>query len=55
MYNWIADLIGYVNNTSQNSTIIYISGFLVVMLFIICVDIVVNGLFSFFTIRERKK
>lgn len=52
MYNWLVEIIGYTSNTSQNSTIIQIAGFLAVMLFIITVDIFINGLFTFF--RRRK-
>lgn len=55
MYSYVADLIGYVNNSSQNSTIISISGFLLVMVFVVCLDVIINTLFSFFTIRERRK
>ena len=53
MYEWLVDIIGYVSSTQgQNSTIIQIAGFMAVMLFIITVDIFINGLFSFF---RRKK
>lgn len=55
MYDWLVDLIGYVPtsvNQSQNSAILTVAGFIVVMLFIITVDIFINGLFSFF---RRKK
>lgn len=55
MYSYVADLIGFVNNTSQNSTIISIAGFLLVMVFVVCLDVIINTLFSFFTIRERRK
>lgn len=55
MYNYVADIIGFVNNTSQNSTIISIAGFLLVMVFVVCLDVIINTLFSFFTIRERRK
>lgn len=53
MYDWLVDIIGYTStSTGQNSTIIQIAGFMAVMLFIITVDILINGLFSFF---RRKK
>lgn len=55
MYEWLVDLIGYVPTSttqSQNSAILTVAGFIVVMLFIITVDIFINGLFSFF---RRKK
>lgn len=55
MYNYIAELIGVINNAGQNSTVIQIAGFLIVMLFIISVDLIINGLFSFFRMRERRK
>lgn len=54
MYNWVADIIGYINTSQgQNSNIIYIAGFMAVMLFIITIDVLINGLFSFF--RRGKK
>lgn len=53
MYNWVSEIIGYTATSSgQNSTIIQIAGFLAVMLFVITVDIFINGLFTFF--RRRK-
>lgn len=55
MYDYIADILGWVNNAGQNSTILQIAGFLVVMLFIVSVDLIINSLFSFFRMRERRK
>lgn len=52
MYNWLCDIIGYIADGRQNSTIIQIAGFLIVMLFIVSIDVILNGLFSFF---GRKK
>lgn len=54
LYDWLAEIIGYIPTTSQsqNSNIIGIACFMAVMLFIISIDIFINGLFSFF---RRKK
>lgn len=53
MYEWLADIIGYISTSQgQNSNIILVAGFMAVMLFVITVDIFINGLFSFF---RRKK
>ena len=55
LYDWLAELIGYIptgTNQSQNTYIIGIGCFMAVMLFIISIDIFINGLFSFF---RRKK
>lgn len=53
MYNWLCDIIGYVSESGNyNSYILQIAGFLIVMLFIVSVDVILNGLFSFF---GRKK
>ena len=54
LYDWLAQIIGYIHTgtQTQNSTIIGIACFMAVMLFIISIDIFINGLFSFF---RRKK
>lgn len=54
MYDYVADVLGWFNNAGQNSTILQIAGFLLVMLFVISVDLIINSLFSFFRIRERR-
>lgn len=54
MYDYIAELIGYTSNLNQNSTILQCSAFLVVMLFVVSVDLIINSLFSFFRMRERR-
>lgn len=53
MYNWVAEILSYTGSTQNlNSTILQIAGFMAVMLFIITIDIFINGLFTFF--RRRK-
>ena len=57
MYEWLVDLIGYIptsTSQSQNTAILTVAGFIVVMLFIITVDIFINGLFSFFRRKKQK-
>ena len=54
IYNYITDIIGYTGSTGQNSTIIYIAGFFVTMVFVLFVDILVNGFFGLFR-KERRK
>lgn len=41
IYNWLVQLIGYQSTqTGQNSTLIQISGILVIMLFVVTVDLI---------------
>lgn len=47
MFDWVSNIIGY-SGTNFDEVYIYISGFLVVMTFVVSMDILINGLFSFF-------
>lgn len=49
IYNWLVDLLGYSGSSSSyNSTILQISGFFIVMTYVIGVDLLIQAFRALF-------